>query len=155
MYKEAQSGGKDRTKRTQADGVRQTWKPPDWPFSKVNFDAAFDQDKGSMGLGVVVRDSEGELLGWDAKNVVDAVNSNQEDSSWLGQVIEDLQHVMAANPEWVLDFVHRSANVGAHIAAKLAVNVASEVVWLEDGPAVIKRVILDDLICIARNEPPL
>ncbi|KAG6667272.1 hypothetical protein CIPAW_01G090400 [Carya illinoinensis] len=167
MYKEAQTGGKDRTERRQADGMRQIWKSPDWPFSKVNFDAAFDQDKGSMGLGVVVRDSEGELLGClvaPRENIQSACQAECYAlhramvlclELGLSKVIEDLQHIMAINPEWVLNFVPISANAGTHTAAKLAVNVASEVVWLEDGPAVIKRVILDDLICIARNEPPL
>ncbi|KAF5443081.1 hypothetical protein F2P56_035670, partial [Juglans regia] len=103
------------------------WKPPTWPFLKANFDAAFDKKEERMGMGVVIRDSKGDLqatlvasrdnissaflaesfallramelcqdLGFnmvefegDAKAVVDAVKSNAEDNSWMGQVTED------------------------------------------------------------------
>ncbi|KAG6626244.1 hypothetical protein CIPAW_15G035300 [Carya illinoinensis] len=39
----------------------QQWQPPTWPFIKVNFDAAYDKDSNRMGMGIIVRDSEGGL----------------------------------------------------------------------------------------------
>lgn len=38
------------------------WKPPIDPFIKINFDTTFFQDLGLQGLGVVVRDSNKEIL---------------------------------------------------------------------------------------------
>lgn len=38
------------------------WKRPDEGFVKVNWDAAMNSEKKRMGLGVVVRDEEGEVL---------------------------------------------------------------------------------------------
>ncbi|KAF5442857.1 hypothetical protein F2P56_035473 [Juglans regia] len=117
------------TKGTHGRGSTQKWKPPAWPYVKVNFDAAFERANARMGLGVIIKDLEGSLLAVvtaskdhissvaqaesaalhkamdlctklglnqvcferDAKVVVDAVNSKNEDNSWLGQMIEDLQ----------------------------------------------------------------
>lgn len=36
----------------------------------------------------------------DAKVVIDAVNSNKEDNSWLEQVTKDLQQLVDCNPAW-------------------------------------------------------
>ncbi|KAF5451398.1 hypothetical protein F2P56_026510 [Juglans regia] len=38
------------------------WRPPTDPFYKLNFDAAFDSEKRLMGIGIVVRNSRGEVL---------------------------------------------------------------------------------------------
>ncbi|XP_041004005.1 uncharacterized protein LOC121249359 [Juglans microcarpa x Juglans regia] len=38
-----------------------TWKPPNRPFVKVNFDAAFDKINGRMGMGIVIGDHAGSL----------------------------------------------------------------------------------------------
>ncbi|KAF5447234.1 hypothetical protein F2P56_032802 [Juglans regia] len=37
------------------------WKPPTWPLLKANFDAAFDKKEERMGMGVVIRDNNGDL----------------------------------------------------------------------------------------------
>ncbi|XP_042969036.1 uncharacterized protein LOC122301713 [Carya illinoinensis] len=145
----------------------------------------FDKDRGRMGIGVVVRDSEGALIGslvapkrnvtsafqaeghalhramvfcielglmhvcfeGDAKAVVDAVNSETEDNSWDGQLIEDIRQLKAAYLVWKLGFVRRSVNASAHVAAKLAVFFSCESVWLEDGPSEVRKSIMDELVC--------
>ncbi|KAF5476041.1 hypothetical protein F2P56_007786 [Juglans regia] len=38
------------------------WKPPDEGVTKVNFDAAIDKPNNKVGLGIVARNYEGELL---------------------------------------------------------------------------------------------
>ncbi|XP_042973038.1 uncharacterized protein LOC122304837 [Carya illinoinensis] len=47
--------------RTTTATLNQSWQPPEWPFFKVNFDAAYDKTLNRMGLGIVMRDSEGSL----------------------------------------------------------------------------------------------
>ncbi|XP_040994257.1 uncharacterized protein LOC121240790 [Juglans microcarpa x Juglans regia] len=48
--------------RDQSRAGGQKWKPPTWPYLKVNFDAAFDKMKEMMGMRIVIRDCEGDLL---------------------------------------------------------------------------------------------
>ncbi|KAF5481456.1 hypothetical protein F2P56_002104 [Juglans regia] len=38
------------------------WRPPADPFYKLHFDAAFDSEKRLMGIGILVRNSRGEML---------------------------------------------------------------------------------------------
>ncbi|XP_042950145.1 uncharacterized protein LOC122282260 [Carya illinoinensis] len=63
VYREVQEGVPGAAARIPRSDSRQVWNPPVWPWYKANFDASFDKDRGSMGLGVVVRDSEGALNG--------------------------------------------------------------------------------------------
>ena len=39
------------------------WKPPDFGLYKINFDGVLFADHGSAGLGVVIRDWEGPVIG--------------------------------------------------------------------------------------------
>ncbi|XP_042954621.1 uncharacterized protein LOC122291036 [Carya illinoinensis] len=59
--KEIKQSNNTNAVRSQERGPSQLWKPPEWPFFKVNFDVAFDKDKESMGMGIILRDSEGGL----------------------------------------------------------------------------------------------
>ncbi|XP_042947096.1 uncharacterized protein LOC122280136 [Carya illinoinensis] len=185
VYREVQEGVPGAATRIHISDSKQVWNPPVWPWYKANFDAGFNRDKGRMGIGVVVRDSKGALIGslvapkrnvtstfqaechalhramvfctelglmhvcfeGDAKAVADAVNSETEDNSWDGQLIEDIRQLKAAYPVWKLVFVRRSVNASAHVAAKLAVNSSCESVWLEDGPSEVRRSTMDELVC--------
>ncbi|XP_042950559.1 uncharacterized protein LOC122282640 [Carya illinoinensis] len=132
--------------------MRTLWRPPRMDYMKVNVDAAMDRKMGRMGIGIVVRDCNGEVhvvlaspnqitrsayvaeswamlraiqlcreLGFrqvqlegDAKLVVDAINSNTQDSSWDGQVIEDIKSVLKAQAGWSVSFSGRSSNKAVH-----------------------------------------
>ncbi|XP_042974867.1 uncharacterized protein LOC122306505 [Carya illinoinensis] len=48
--------------RSKAVASNQSWQPPEWPFFKVNFDAAYDKNLNKMGMRIIMRDSEGGLL---------------------------------------------------------------------------------------------
>ena len=39
------------------------WKPPAYGLYKINFDGALFADQACAGLGVVIRDSEGQIIG--------------------------------------------------------------------------------------------
>jgi hypothetical protein len=39
-----------------------TWKAPPWGVFKINWDAAIDKSSKMMGVGVIVRDGEGEVI---------------------------------------------------------------------------------------------
>ena len=39
------------------------WRPPEYPFSKANFDAVVFKSSSSAGIGVIIRDGMGEAIG--------------------------------------------------------------------------------------------
>lgn len=39
------------------------WKPPTSPHYKINFDGAIFKEQGAAGLGVVIQDSQGLVIG--------------------------------------------------------------------------------------------
>lgn len=43
--------------------TQQQWRPPDPPNYKANFDAAVFKATNSIGIGVIIRDHEGEVIG--------------------------------------------------------------------------------------------
>ncbi|XP_042958109.1 uncharacterized protein LOC122293655 [Carya illinoinensis] len=123
---------KQREDQTRpVETVRTVWKPPSQDFLKVNVDAAVDSKRGKVGIGVVVRDFRGELEG-DAKVVVEAINSRPFNSSWDGQVIKDIKAAMQDQPGWSVAFVRREGNGAAHAAARLALSLDTEGVWVEE-----------------------
>ncbi|XP_042954599.1 uncharacterized protein LOC122291013 [Carya illinoinensis] len=81
----------------------------------------------------------------DAKAIIEAVNSRNEDFSWGGQETDDLQHVMRLHPGWKLSFALRSANGAAHNAACLAIKESNERVWIESGPLAVMNSVLSDV----------
>ncbi|KAF5450904.1 hypothetical protein F2P56_031219, partial [Juglans regia] len=84
----------------------------------------------------------------DAKNVVDAINSNSSDMSWPGQIIEDIRLIMETHQNWKLSFIRRVGNQAAHVLAKLGLSLESELVWMEEGPDVVLPIIALDKLCI-------
>ena len=48
--------------KTQRTAVRTRWLPPPEGVYKASFDAAFFGSSGTVGIGVVVRDSKGEII---------------------------------------------------------------------------------------------
>lgn len=152
--------------------ARHIWKPPPPGYFKVNIDAAYIQEKGRMGIGIVVRDHRGDVhvvlaapksavksifvaescallratilcneLGLvqmefegDAQQVVEAVNSNSADTSWEGQVVEDIKIIMSSHKYWSLQYMGRGGNKAADAATKIGLSLFSEIVWIEEVP---------------------
>ncbi|XP_040990891.1 uncharacterized protein LOC121238102 [Juglans microcarpa x Juglans regia] len=61
LFKETKQTCFKSAERTHWRVSTQNWKPPVWPYFKVNFDTTFDKAKGSMGLGIIIRDAGGSL----------------------------------------------------------------------------------------------
>lgn len=43
-------------------GIIQRWRAPEASFIKTNWDAALDEENKKMGIGIIIRDREGEIL---------------------------------------------------------------------------------------------
>ncbi|XP_042939537.1 uncharacterized protein LOC122274574 [Carya illinoinensis] len=80
----------------------------------------------------------------DAKMVVEAINSRSFNSSWDGQVIEDIKAVVHAQPGWSVAFVKREGNSAAHAATKLALSLGTECVWVDEVPCEVLPAIVSD-----------
>jgi ribonuclease HI len=65
----------------------------------------------------------------DAKTVVDAVNSSEEDKSWLGHLFEDIKGELSSFDGWKMSFVRRKGNHVAHGLARFAVRHAAAETW--------------------------
>jgi hypothetical protein len=50
---------RDRAVSCLSAAVR--WKPPPSGFYKINWDAGVDKQKGKLGIGFIVRDSQGKV----------------------------------------------------------------------------------------------
>ncbi|XP_042953505.1 uncharacterized protein LOC122290053 [Carya illinoinensis] len=87
----------------------------------------------------------------DAKAIIEAVNSRNEDFSWGGQDTDDLQHVMKLHLGWKLSFALRSANGAAHSAASLAIRESNERVWIESGPLAVMNSVLSDVSTVVAS----
>ncbi|XP_035538485.1 uncharacterized protein LOC118343802 [Juglans regia] len=158
------------------------WSRPEGRSFKANFDAAFNMAEQIMGLGVVIRDCNGEVMAvkcanrkcrsspfiaecsamweamelckeldfWDvwlegdAKDVIDAVNRDEEDESRYGHVVEDLKQSLKQSKSWKVVFTHRDGNEVAHHLAKMAIHCISDQYWIKEGPESIRNLLAID-----------
>jgi hypothetical protein len=73
----------------------------------------------------------------DAKIVVDAMNSSEEDRSWLGHLFEDIKGELSSFDGWKMSFVRRDGNHVAHKLAWFAVTHNVAETWSGAVPACI------------------
>ncbi|XP_059461774.1 uncharacterized protein LOC132190739 [Corylus avellana] len=77
----------------------------------------------------------------DAKAVVDAVNSAEEDRSKVGHIIEDIKSEVQSFVRWKMTFIRREGNNVAHVLAKYASHHALNNTW-QEPPDCIRDLIL-------------
>ncbi|KAF5481359.1 hypothetical protein F2P56_002016 [Juglans regia] len=123
-----------------------SWSRPRESFVKANWDAAMSRKDRKVGLGVVIRDEEGEILG-DAQAIVNAVNKGDEDYSSYGGVIEDAKKMLKTIENWSVNFVYREANTAAHVLAQEALSLHIDLVWIEETPNCIRSIICKEKSC--------
>ncbi|XP_042965403.1 uncharacterized protein LOC122299302 isoform X2 [Carya illinoinensis] len=71
----------------------------------------------------------------DAKAVILAVLSNEEDLSVCGSLIEDIRSVLANRPDWSIQFTYGEMNNVAHGLAKKALSIEGKKFLIEEVPA--------------------
>jgi ribonuclease HI len=82
----------------------------------------------------------------DAKVMIDAVNSQGQDWSRLGEVKEDIRQEVQGLHNWRMLFVHRECNQAAHALSKTAICEVVESQWLFEPPDCIA-----DILSLKRN----
>ncbi|XP_042969149.1 uncharacterized protein LOC122301849 [Carya illinoinensis] len=83
----------------------------------------------------------------DARNVILAIQREEEDLSVLGPLIEDAKSFFRIYRDWQLQFAHREKNTVAHCLAKTALGLLEKMVWIEDTPAFVAKGLDFDRSC--------
>ncbi|XP_042968074.1 uncharacterized protein LOC122301061 [Carya illinoinensis] len=88
-YQEAQSRPIKDAEQTQIQRKRVRWKAPRERVVKINWDAAYDSKSKRMGIGVVVRDAEGEVLVSLCKTSLHSVSvaATEADALWRALIL--------------------------------------------------------------------
>jgi ribonuclease HI len=84
----------------------------------------------------------------DAKVVIDAVLSEEDDWSRKGTVIEDIKEELRTVPQWKMTFTRREGNKAAHVLAQCAVQQDMDNDWV-DPPDCIRDVLLLEQFVLA------
>jgi ribonuclease HI len=81
----------------------------------------------------------------DAKVVIDALLSDDEVRSHMGNVIEDIKEELRTVPHWKVSFVRREGNKIAHVLAKTALNCNLDQEWVEPPECIQDLLLLEHL----------
>ncbi|XP_042976027.1 uncharacterized protein LOC122307281 [Carya illinoinensis] len=184
-FKKAQSFQNSHKQEQSEARELSTWKKPVYGRVKVNWDASLDTKGRRMGVGIIIRDNEGEgmvavcdqirnvenpvvaecyalrlavelcselyihdaTFEGDAKNVIMAVQKDEEEMSDFGSLIEDIKFYFNRNADWHLQFTFRESNTVAHCLAKKALSLLEKTVWIEEMPDFIGSNLVTEKLC--------
>ncbi|XP_059436227.1 uncharacterized protein LOC132169166 [Corylus avellana] len=156
------------------------WLAPPQGSHKINWDVAIDKLHERMGIGVVIRGENGQVIAamskttlglleptmgealaayhavclgrnlgmqniyleGDAKQVVEAINSQTSTWSRFGHLIDDTRGILRSFSSWRCNFVYRNANEAAHRLAKAAITDISDRIWRDTTPNCIRDIVL-------------
>ncbi|XP_065627690.1 uncharacterized protein LOC136066777 [Quercus suber] len=84
----------------------------------------------------------------DNTNVMQAISSSVANYSFLGNVVDDIRHLMASL-QWVkTSKIRRGGNRVAHVLAQHARNLEFDLYWLEDSPPPALEALYQDLLLL-------
>lgn len=83
----------------------------------------------------------------DCLKVISTSNSTTLVGDKLHSIIFDIRELLQQTPGWTLLFSYREANKAANALAKLACNLAKNVVWMENCPFSVVVFIKEDKLC--------
>ena len=85
------------------------------------------------------------LLERDALNIVERINSDEQDLSLLGNLIHGIRSMLAVFDFVKVSYVRRTNNVPAHIMSKMSMSFEGSRVWFVNFPKIIIDAALEDL----------
>jgi ribonuclease HI len=89
------------------------------------------------------------ILEGDAKQIVDAINSNMSTWSQYGHLVEDTRRLVCSLSRWKCIFTHREANEAAHRLAKAAAMNISDMIWRDQTPHCISDIVLMEQLALS------
>ncbi|MBA0635078.1 hypothetical protein Godav_025699 [Gossypium davidsonii] len=131
------------------------WKPPQEPFVKVNFDAAFKVTLHNSYSGFFIRNSRGSVMGSgtvlkkfvfdpftaEAIACLQALNLSREMGFSHVQMEGDSRTMIHIS----FHHVDRRANMVAHMIAKEWILLPEDRFWMEELPAAVEAFLARDL----------
>ncbi|KAK0602913.1 hypothetical protein LWI29_038208 [Acer saccharum] len=171
-----------QNKKLPIHPVRIAWKPPRMGVYKANCDARVDKNRGLTGIGIVIRDSNGEVFAScvqsfeanlstkaaksmafarsiqfvlycglepcifeaDDATIVKWIKDGSHRTSEYGLLLEDISNLSMKLRMVNFDYVPRCANVVAKGLAKHALEINSDIYWMEEFPEYIKDLVKAD-----------
>ena len=80
----------------------------------------------------------------DNVNVIKAISSKEANISLLGNVMEDIKHLIRGL-QWVsISHIRRSGNKVAHVLTQHARTIIEDLYWIEDSPPPIIEQLYQD-----------
>ena len=84
----------------------------------------------------------------DNSNIMQAISSDAANYSFLGNVVDDIRHLMSGL-QWVsTSKIRRGGNKVAHVLAQHAGHLDFDLFWLEDSPPPALEALHQDLILL-------
>ncbi|KAL4598870.1 hypothetical protein ACB092_11G088100 [Castanea dentata] len=118
------------------------WCPPPNSRFKLNFDAAIFSNMKCSGIGAIIRNEKGEVMGAMSAKCPQVQDSMEAEVLACRRALEfaiDIGFselvIEGDNAQWAeIKLVGRDANGVAHSLARYAKTIAEDVYWLEDSP---------------------
>ncbi|KAL2931098.1 Tritrans polycis-undecaprenyl-diphosphate synthase, partial [Bienertia sinuspersici] len=140
----------------KAPNQKAWWSAPGVGLIKVNFDVALDRKLGKVGIGIMARNEEGEILitkatflhqDWDpelcaAQVVIQALEGKQSRTGYVESYVRGARILAAKFEEISFTFCFRECNEIAHTLARWAVSNYCDEVWLNDVPTWIEDLVI-------------
>ncbi|KAL6286307.1 hypothetical protein ACE6H2_010697 [Prunus campanulata] len=121
------------------------WHPPLAGSFKLNVDGAANLETGARGVGVIVRDSFGHLVGAIAMRApINMVNSVEDCLAPEGGLVEGVHRLLASHVPVTVSHVSRHANKATHHIARFSLRDQSLSCWLDGGPLWLMDAVYDD-----------
>ncbi|TXG55030.1 hypothetical protein EZV62_020286 [Acer yangbiense] len=132
--------------------------PPESENFKLNVDAAIDKDRGRVGIGLIIRDCNGEVLASCAQRIDDFCTPMVAEAVAIlrglmfAREVGIWPQVVESDAKAVVDLVNcdglicsdMDADRAAHSIAKLGLHVVSDCVWLQECPPCVTPIVLGD-----------
>ena len=86
------------------------------------------------------------MIGGDNTNVMQAISSDVANYSFLGNVVDDIRHLISGLQWATTSKIRRVGNKVAHVLAQHARNLEYDLYWLEDSPPPALEALYQDII---------
>ncbi|KAL5764465.1 hypothetical protein ACOSQ2_017059 [Xanthoceras sorbifolium] len=140
-------------------GMCLLWVPPLVSLVKLNMDASVDVGSGVIGLGLIFRDDTGRplmasavrsgsssfLVESDVLGVINTISSNLLPCSDMGLVLSDIYCLASSLQVSSFSFIPILANKVANALAKVALNIPSDLFWIDSCPPSVELLVQEDV----------
>ncbi|KAK3206642.1 hypothetical protein Dsin_020688 [Dipteronia sinensis] len=106
------------------------WSPPENDAYKTNCGTAVDTKKGRVGVGIVIRNSAGEIEADDAE-VIKWINSGSHRDAEFGTILSNIDVLSAEARGNSFSHTSSQANNAALKLAKYALTITEDRFWME------------------------